>query len=155
MKIEEAMSKDFFTATPSTNLVDIAVEMKRHNVGAIPIVENNRLVGIVTDRDIVMHCVASGIDPKQCTAQQYMTGNPLTIGPEASVEEAADLMAKEQIHRLPVVKDGRLVGMIALGDVAVEVGDDRIVADTLRRISTPVRSHVIHHAAGQQPGVTH
>lgn len=156
MKIEDAMTKEFYTAMPSTNLVDIAVEMKRHNVGAIPIVENNRLVGIITDRDIVLQCVAAGVDPKKCTAQQFMTGNPLTVGPDDSIEQAAEMMAKEQIHRLPVVKEGRLIGMIALGDVAVELGDDRVVAETLRRISMPVRSHVSHPAAGrQQPGMTH
>lgn len=155
MKVGELMTKEFYTATPSSSLTDIAVEMKRHNVGAMPVVENNRLVGIITDRDIVVECVAAGVNPDTCPAQQFMTANPITVGPDTPLEQAAEIMAKEQIHRLPVVENGRLVGMLSLGDLAISGLADNVVAEALRRISVPVRSQVTYVPGEQPPATMH
>ncbi len=137
MKVREIAIKDVHCTDPSADLSEVAAMMKRHNVGAIPICEGNKLVGIITDRDLVVTCMAAGMEPQKCQAREFMTSNPITIGPDMEIEDAARLMAREQIHRLPVIEDGKIIGMITLGDVSTALtGQDSLVAQTLRRIST-------------------
>ncbi len=140
MYVRDIMVAEFHCASPSDKISDIAQAMKRHNVGAIPVCENGRLTGIITDRDIAIQCASAGLDPKQCEAREFMSVNPLTISPNADLQQASEMMGKEQIRRLPVVEGGRLVGMISLGDLAFHLGDDAAVGELLRRISTPVRA---------------
>jgi len=101
------------------------------------LVENDRLVGIITDRDIVIRAVAEGRSLQGEPVQQYLTPDPRTIAPDADAREAAELMGREQIRRLPVVEGGRLVGFLSIGDVAVDVGKDKLVGDALQQISEP------------------
>jgi CBS domain-containing protein len=108
--------------------------MKDLNVGAIPIVENNQLVGMITDRDLVVRGIAekhAGSNP----VTNVMSDNLVTITPEASVEEAAHLMAQHQVRRLPVVEHGQLIGILALGDLAVDQMSDDSAGDALSDIS--------------------
>lgn len=114
--------------------------MKRHGVGILPVCQNGKLLGMITDRDIVVGCVAAGVDPKECRAREFMTSEPITVTPEEDMEKVASIMGKEQVRRLAVVDDERLVGMASLGDVAIAVADDVVVADTLRYISRPSRT---------------
>jgi len=98
-------------------------------------------VGMITDRDIVVSCVAAGMDATSCKAREFMTSNPIAVTPETDPVEAAKMMAREQVRRLPVVKEGRLVGILSLGDIATALpGNDSLVAETLRRISTPTQA---------------
>jgi len=124
---------------PETDLVTIARRMKDLNVGSLPVVENDQLVGIITDRDIVIRGVANGLSLQEEQVRNYLTPNPTTVTPDADAREAAELMGREQIRRLPVVEGGRLVGMLAIGDVAVDVGKDRLVGDALQQISEPAQ----------------
>jgi CBS domain-containing protein len=120
--------------------------MKLHNVGLLPVCDDGMLFGVITDRDIAVECVATGNHPVECLVKDFMTASPMTIGLDAETEEAMELMGREQVRRLCVMDDGRLVGIIALGDLAVQTLDTENVARTLARISQPVRSgeHIFH-----------
>lgn len=139
MKVRDIMTANVEAVGPETDLVTIAHLMKDRNVGSLPVVENDRLVGIITDRDIVIRGVADGLSLQEEQVRNYLTPNPTTVTPDADAREAADLMGREQIRRLPVVEGGRLVGMLAIGDVAVDVGKDRLVGDALQQISEPAQ----------------
>ena len=138
MKVRDIMTSDVATATPDTTLDDIASMMKEENVGAIPVLDDEVLIGIVTDRDIVVRCIADGKDPAECTAEDVISGNLETVEPEDDVDEAAHIMAHRQIRRLPVVEDGRLVGMLSLGDIAVKESD-RTAGGALESVSEGVK----------------
>lgn len=120
MKVRDMMSDKINFVQPVTKMTDIAMMMKQNDIGSVPVVENNQVVGIVTDRDIIMRVIADKKDVNQTMAQEIMTPNPICIDETDDVDTAADLMAKHQIKRLPVLRSGKLVGMIALGDLAIE-----------------------------------
>lgn len=140
MKVREIMtSEGLATATLDTTLAEIAERMRDENVGAIPIVDDDdKLCGIITDRDIVVRAVAEGEDPGECTAEEILSEQLHTIDPEADIEAAADLMAEHQIRRLPVVEDEVVIGMISLGDLAVKSEEDE-ASDVLEDVSEGVR----------------
>ena len=125
------------TVTPDQTVADAARMMRDEDVGSLPVVEEGRLVGIVTDRDIVLRVVADGRDPSSTPVREACSRETVTIEPEQELEEALRLMARHQVRRLPVVDDGdRLVGMVAQADVA-GAGGSQQVADTLEEISKP------------------
>ncbi len=141
MKVRDIAMKDTYCASPTMSLNEIASMMKRHGVGAMPVCDGDKLVGMITDRDIVISCVAAGMDAVACQAKEFMTSNPITVTPESDLEEVARVMAREQVRRLPVVEEGCLVGMLSLGDIAMVLpGNDSLVAETLRKISTPTQA---------------
>lgn len=143
MKVKDIGIKEVHYATPSMSLSEIASMMKRHNIGVLPVCEGKKLVGVLTDRDLVVSCMAADRNPKECKAREFMTSNPITVTPDTDLEEAARIMGREQIHRLAVVEAGRLVGMISLGDISLALsGSDSLVAETLRKISTPTHASV-------------
>jgi CBS domain-containing protein len=112
--------------------------MEDENVGSIPIVENGRLVGIVTDRDIVCRAVAEGRDSRAVTASEVMSEDLVTCAPDDSVIEVIRKMGEHQIRRIPVCDtNGRLRGIIAIADVALEAERDRDLANALEQISQP------------------
>lgn len=140
MKISDVMTTDVMTCRPDDSLADSASMMKEMNVGIIPIVDDrNNLVGVLTDRDITVRAVAKGLDPNQAKVADFMTPSPLTVEPETNIGDAAELMADNQVRRLPVVKDNKLVGIVSLGDLAVDVGEPELIEEVLERISEPVR----------------
>jgi CBS domain-containing protein len=141
MNVSEIMTTNVATAEPDTTLEEIASMMKDENVGAIPIVDDEELIGIVTDRDIVVRCVAEGKDPAEVEVEEILTEDLETIAPDDDVREAAQIMQRKQIRRLPVCDDdGKLVGMVALGDIAVKEADDDITGETLEQVSQGVKS---------------
>lgn len=125
MKIRDIMTTDVTTAELCSTLEEIATIMRHEDVGAVPIVDDHELVGLVTDRDIVLRCVAEGGDPAESIAEDILTGSLITISPEDDLPKAADLMSKNQVLRLPVVLENRFIGMVAFGDIAVKQQDDR------------------------------
>ncbi len=147
MKLRDIMTTDVSCASPSDSLAKLAADMKRHNVGVMPICENGNLVGVLTDRDIVVECVAAGTNPRDCKAGNFMTSDLVYGTADMDIVEAARLMGREQVHRLPVLESGKFVGMVSIGDLAFHCRDDRVVADMLREISTPVRSAKLQPAA--------
>ncbi|MEH7456364.1 CBS domain-containing protein [Bacillus pseudomycoides] len=123
--VRELMSTDIVQCTPLDNVYEAAVKMKEEAIGMIPVVENNQVVGLVTDRDLVVRGIAEK-HPGSNKITNVMTTNIVSISPNDPVEKATELMARYQIRRLPVVENGRLVGMLALGDLAiVEAADDQ------------------------------
>ena len=141
MKVRDIGMKEMHCAKSSTDLSEIASMMKRHNVGVIPVCQGNHLLGVLTDRDLVISCLAADMPAKGCKAREYMTSNPVTVAPETDLEEAARIMGREQIHRLPVIEADKLVGMVSLGDIALAlIGNDKLIAETLRKVSTPTHA---------------
>jgi CBS domain-containing protein len=138
--VREVMTTDVDYCTPLDNVYEVAVKMRDLNVGAIPIVENERLIGLITDRDLVVR----GIAEKRSGSNQVtnvMSENLITVSPDTSVQEAAQLMAKHQIRRLPVVENGKLVGMVSLGDLAINENSDESAGYALSEISEQHRIH--------------
>ena len=140
MKIAEVMTSDVMTCRRDDTLADCATMMKELNVGVAPVVdEDENLIGVITDRDIAIRAVAKGADPKTEAVGGFMSPSPITIEPDTNVEDTADIMADAQVRRLPVVQDGKMVGIVSLGDLAVDVGEAEMLAEALERISVPVR----------------
>ncbi len=141
MKVKEIAMKETYCASPTMNLTEIASMMKRHGVGAMPVCDAFKVVGMITDRDIVISCVAANMNASACQVKEFMTSNPVTISPDTDVEEAARIMSREQVRRLPVVEEDCLVGMLSLGDVSMALqANDSLLAQTLRKISTPTQA---------------
>ncbi|HET8568834.1 MAG TPA: CBS domain-containing protein [Candidatus Limnocylindria bacterium] len=142
MKAKDLMTREPATLTPQSTIAEAATLMKQEDCGSIPIVEGSRLVGIVTDRDIVIRVVAAGKDPRTTRISDAMTADPVTIRPETSVDEASDIMAKRQVRRLPVCEDGKLVGILVIGQVARK--DDEDAGEALKEISEPTSGRASH-----------
>jgi len=122
--------------------VDYAAQlMKTHNIGSIPVNTNGKIVGIVTDRDIILRCVAEGKDLKQ-KVREIMTSNPVTGDEDLNVNDAARIMSERQIRRLPIVSNNSLVGMVSLGDLAVEPNLKQEATDALSEISIPCTPNI-------------
>ncbi len=140
MNVRDIMTEEVRSASPADSLVDVARMMRDLNVGTIPLCEDERLIGLITDRDIVVRCVADGHDLDACTARDFMSTDLVTITPDTSTDEAMQLMAKHQIRRLPVVEGNRLVGIVSLGDLAVESRgvDSQEIKEGLKDISLPI-----------------
>jgi CBS domain-containing protein len=120
--VREVMTTEVVTASPSMSAVDAAKKMIEQEKGPLPIVEGDRVLGMVTDRDIVAHVVAAGKDPNQCSVTDIGTMEPVTIEPDSDVDEARQLMARNQLDRLIVVEGGRLAGIISEADIRRDEG---------------------------------
>lgn len=139
-KVRDIMSTDVEFCTPLDNVYEVAVKMKELDVGAVPIVDNDRLVGMITDRDLVIR----GIAEKRSGSNQVtnvMSDKLITITPDITVEEAAETMANHQIRRLPVVENGKLVGIVSLGDLAINKMTDERAGQALSEISEHEQYH--------------
>ena len=131
----EIMSTDCTCATTSETLVDAARKMRDLDVGALPICgDDNRLAGMITDRDIVVRCVADGGDPSSVKVSELAEGKPVTIGADDSVEEALRTMTDHGVRRLPVIDGHDLVGMVSQADIARNLPDDK-TGDLVQAIS--------------------
>jgi CBS domain-containing protein len=117
MIVKDIMSSDVSFVDPSAKVWDIAMLMKQKDIGSVPVVQNGNVVGMITDRDIVLRAVAEKKDFNQVPAESIMTVDPFTIEEDSDIHRAADMMAEYQVKRLPVTKNGKLVGIIALGDM--------------------------------------
>ncbi|MFC0274957.1 CBS domain-containing protein [Metabacillus herbersteinensis] len=133
-KVRDVMTAQVEYCTPLDNVFEVALKMKDLDVGAIPIVENDKIVGMITDRDLVVRGIAEK-HPGSNQVTNVMSDNLVTIKPEASLDEAAQLMADHQIRRLPVVENGALIGMVSLGDLSINSRTDDEAGDALSEIS--------------------
>jgi CBS domain-containing protein len=134
------MSDSVVSVSPDEYAAVAARLLYRHNIGAVPVcTSDGRLRGIVTDRDIVLRCVAAENDPATTTVREIMTKSTVTVTPGDDIREAARAMAQAQLRRLPVVSDGKLVGIISLGDMARTREYDMEAALALSEISDNVR----------------
>ena len=118
MKVKNAMHKGVTWFEPTTSIEQLARLMREHDIGAIPIGENDRLVGMVTDRDIVCRCIAAGLDPKTTTARDVMTEGIIFCLDKQELDDAARIMETKKVRRLPIINGmKRMIGMLSLGDV--------------------------------------
>ncbi len=121
-QVRDLMVSDVVTVEPSTSVVDAAGQMIQQEKGPLPVVEGERAVAIVTDRDIVAHVVAEGRDPSSTTVEDIASHELVTIGPDQDVDEARQLMAQHELDRVLVVEDDRLVGIISEADMRSDEG---------------------------------
>jgi len=138
MKVSEVMTKDPACCTPETGLKEVARLMVEHDCGEIPVVDGQRTmrpVGVVTDRDIVVRCVAEGKNPLEAEAGDVMSSPVVTVTPDMTLEEVADLMEEHQLRRVPVVDEaGVICGIVAQADIAHHASA-REVAEVVREVS--------------------
>ena len=135
MKVQDVMTRDPATLAPAATCVEAAKLMQKEDCGSLPIVDDGRLVGIVTDRDIVIRCLASDSDPRTMSVAEVMSPDPATIDAGEDVKVAERIMAERQIRRLPVCEAGRLRGIVVIGQLAREDRSDARIGDTLKEIS--------------------
>ena len=131
------MSKDIISISSEEPVERAAQMMQQHDIGSIPVCTQNKLIGMVTDRDITLRSVAAGQDTKQQKISDIMTANPAMGNPQMDVNEAAKMMSEKQIRRLPIVENNNLVGIVSLGDISVEPSLQDNAEEALKNISEP------------------
>jgi len=140
MQVKDLMSSGVISITPEENASLAARLIARHNIGALPVCSSDgKLRGILTDRDIVLRCVAADSSPEQTRVKDIMTRGVVTVSPEDDIREASRLMASGQVRRLPVVEEGRVVGMLSLGDLARTQQFDMEASKALSEISSNIK----------------
>lgn len=144
MKVQDIMTRDPACVAPDATLGEVATLMKQEDCGSIPVVRDGKLIGIVTDRDIVVRGIAAGKDPKSAKASDVMSADPVCIGPDEDVREAQEIMSDRQIRRLPVVDDGKLTGLVVLGQIARREQDEERTGEALKEISQPASGRGTH-----------
>ncbi|AEY66291.1 CBS domain-containing protein [Clostridium sp. BNL1100] len=137
MKVKDIMTTNVTYVEPNASILDTAKLMQQHNVGSIPVCDKGSVVGMVTDRDIVVRNIAIGKNPQQTPVSDIMTTGITSVSPDMDMSQVTKMMADSQIRRVPVVDQNNLVGIVALGDVATDAKFDTEVADTLTEISRP------------------
>ncbi|MHB9038040.1 MAG: CBS domain-containing protein [Armatimonadota bacterium] len=137
MYIKEIMTTDLVTCSLNDTIVQVAQKMQTMDVGSCPVVDQNNLVGIVTDRDITIRAISKGFDPNNTHVSEIMSSNPVFGNSDMSLEDACRLMQDNQVRRLPIVDNGKLVGIVTLADLAIDLEEDEILAETLEKISMP------------------
>ncbi|WP_280769110.1 CBS domain-containing protein [Salipaludibacillus daqingensis] len=138
--LKEIMTGSVDTCTPEDNVFEAALKMKNDHVGAIPICEGSKLIGMITDRDIVVRGVAEK-RPNSSSLQEVMSEHLYTAPQDMEIGEAAKLMAENQIRRLPIVEGENLVGIVSLGDLAVHTSTEHEAAIALSEISEQPQYH--------------
>jgi CBS domain-containing protein len=134
--VREAMTASVSSVSPSQSLADAAEVMKGQDVGSVPVVEEGRLAGIVTDRDIVTRAVAERRNPQAVKVEEIASHDLVTVESEQDLDEALALMARHKVRRLPVLEGGRLVGMLAQADIALGAKEEK-VGEMVEQISQP------------------
>ena len=137
MKVKDIMTKNVAYINPDATVTDAARLMQKHNVGSIPVCDENGVVGIVTDRDIVVRNVAHGNDPRMTKVRDVMTSQVRAATPDMDVRDVSDMMSRNQVRRVPVVEDNKLVGIVSLGDMATDMRLDMEASEALSEISRP------------------
>lgn len=140
MKLEDIMTTQVAVIGPDNTVLDACKLMQAHNIGALPVCQQDgKVVGIVTDRDIVVRNIANDGDPRTTPIRALMTKDVVYVNPSMDVEDAARLMAQHKIRRLPVVQNDRLVGMVSIGDLATRYRFMAEAGEALSEISEPSR----------------
>lgn len=134
--VRDVMSTDIVSLTPLDNVYEAAVLMKEHDIGVVPVCENDHLLGVVTDRDLVIRGYAAKRSGSY-DITKVMSTDVASVSPETKLTEAANLMSDKQIRRLPVMEGTELVGMLSLGDLALEEQVNRATEHALSDISEP------------------
>jgi len=136
LSVRDVMTPEVETATSSQLLREAARLMKDGDFGSIPVVDDGRLVAVLTDRDIVIRAVAEGLDASTTQVGQVASSDPVTVSPDQSLDDAVELMTHHQVRRLPVVAEGKLVGVLSQADIALEA-KEKVTAEVVQEISQP------------------
>lgn len=154
-KVADIMTRDVETVGPTATVQEVAERMKAANIGSVPVVQDSRLVGTITDRDITVRVTAEGRDPRTTAVRDVMSQPVVTARPQQEVLEAEQLMHDHQVRRLPVVEqDGRLVGYVTTATIAKRDGDEKVVGKVLKGISQPQKPAPEKIAPSRQRGKT-
>jgi CBS domain-containing protein len=138
MQLKDVMTRNVEVIEPDATLEDAASRMDALDIGPLPVCENDRLIGMITDRDITVRSTALGQDPKTTHVREAMSKDVLYCHEDDDVGEAIRLMETNQVRRLPVLnREDRLVGIISIGDLAVETRNERLSGEVLTRVSEP------------------
>jgi CBS domain-containing protein len=137
MKVKEIMTKDVATLNADDTIERAAQLMNQYNIGSIPVCREEKVIGIITDRDIALRSVAHGENCGKQTVREVMSSNPVIVNSETDVHDAARIMSERQIRRLPVVENNNLIGIVSLGDLAVESILKDNAGEALSEISEP------------------
>ncbi len=140
MKVRDIMTEKVECVSPETGLENVAKLMGENDIGSVPVYQGKTILGLITDRDIVIRAVAKGKNPTTMKAKDVMSTDIISVSPDTDAHEAADKMSEYQIKRLPVIENGKLAGILALGDLAVESIHIDEAGDALSGISQG-----IHH----------
>ena len=127
--VREVMSTEPVCITSNTTLIDVATQMREYDIGDVLVTEHEKIMGVVTDRDIVIRALAGGRDPASTTAGEIASRELIMLAPEDSLDRAVDLMRENAVRRLPVCQDGRPIGMVSIGDLAIERDRHSALAD--------------------------
>jgi CBS domain-containing protein len=142
MQLKDVMTRNVEDIRPQSTLQDAAAKMRQLDVGSLPVCQDDKLVGIITDRDIAIRCVAEGRSPKNTRVADVMSLRPAFCYEDEDISVAADLMEQRQIRRLPVFdSQQRLCGIIALADIALRTGDEGLTNEVLQEVSAPPQMH--------------
>jgi len=138
MQVKDVMTTSIETIHPNSSLQEAAERMKTLDVGPLPVCDGDELLGMITDRDIIVRAIAEGFGTNMGKVADVMTQGVVYCFEDQDVREAAQLMKENQIRRLVVLnRDKRLVGIVSLGDLAVATGDEKLAGETLERVSEP------------------
>jgi CBS domain-containing protein len=138
MKVNEVMTRRAECICADATLQDAAERMRTLNIGSLPVCDDDHLIGMLTDRDIAIRSVSAGHDPRNDHVRDAMTAHVFYCYEDQDVTEAAELMRTRQVRRLPVLRrDQHLTGIVSLGDLAVEAGNEQLAGETLEAISEP------------------
>lgn len=148
--VRHAMTENPQSIGAEMNAADAAGMMRSEDTGFLPVVENGKLIGVVTDRDITLRVVAERKDPMEVKVSDILTRSPVTVTPDMKLSEARELMEQHQIRRLPVLKGDDLVGVLSLGDLAWADASTREVGETLRAVSESEETTTMNE--GPDPG---
>jgi CBS domain-containing protein len=139
-KLKDVMTRDVEVISPEATIREAAARMKALDVGPLPVCDGRRVLGMLTDRDLTVRATAEGRDPNTTRVREVMTAEVIAGDEDDDVKAAAKIMQQEQIRRLLVLdRDKQLVGIVSLGDLAVEAGDDKLIGQTLEQISEPAQ----------------
>lgn len=127
--LRDVMTRNPISFDTSAAVIDAAKSMKESDIGDVIVLDNDKVCGIVTDRDITVRVVAEGKDPQSTPLGDCCSQNPITLGPGSTVDEAVKLMRDNAVRRLPVVENGKPVGIVSLGDLAIEKDPKSVLAD--------------------------
>ncbi|MFB6121206.1 MAG: CBS domain-containing protein [Halobacteriaceae archaeon] len=138
MPVEDLARRTVVTASPDTDVQDLAATMREEDVGSVVVTEGDEPVGIATDRDVALRVVADGLDPDGATTADVMTENPVVVAPEAGFYETARAMSEHGVRRIPLVEDDELVGILTADDLTELLADEsEALADVIRAQRPP------------------
>jgi CBS domain-containing protein len=137
--VRDAMTENPSSVDASASVVEAAKLMRDQQVGSLPVTDGDNVVGMITDRDITTSVVAEAADPEKTSVGDVSSGDAISVGPDKDLEDALRLMASNQVRRLPVVEDGKLVGIVAQADIALNENEEK-TGELVEAISEPSKS---------------